>query len=773
MNKHSDFQKIYENISKQLSKVEQDTEFSEDFYTAFLSGDNTLYQKYVKETKKFDEEWIVTVESYIPSLNKIVMNPKSALKTMEEITVIEKAKKTNSLSIKHLSANTHLIRDINEFGEVIPKKILTTYSDIDYGTYENRLVMTLIDRLFIFVKTRYDLIKKNVKSYEKRRFYLNSSFPVNDTKVDLELNFLLTDELEETKINDYNKNLLTRAEYLYKVVSSLKSSKFMDLMKDQKKIYPPIIKTNIIQKNIDYRNVYMLWLFIDRFNTLAFTIDIEEKNLVFTKDYYNAINRQVMMIYMMVVENQAKNKKIYQSIRTKKYNKKSIKVVKNHPDDFKLTEEDEQLEDQTLNQYYLEASKRIFKQSLEYHGQNAKTYETTLKRALKDTLNISNALYQSFFEMEDDDLDIFNKLIRGTDVQKDLNDAKRKSLIAKLIREVKEVDFNDSVRQEIKFLDDIIKYNESLIQDYQEQEELAKEDLERINTLELNKQIAKEDKLIQLELLQEVKRMKAEVDVYRKKVLDEIRTLEKELRDNYTKNIEDYKNQLREERKIKIQQYIEENRPKKRLTNEKIKKEKELIDLERIEKEQSLREEYTQKQANEVATLFKDHTKDLQEKENFYKNRLAENEANIRELNRYIKESDRTIFEHEKELKQNQRETIKRLKAEQEKILKEKIHSFKEKYAISKRVTKSALMTQTMNLATKLNQNLLKLEAKYDKELNDQIDLIVKRNLNDINKAEAEIKKKYDENQLNIKQLDQIREAFKKAIKEVRKLENA
>ena len=45
MNKHSDFERIYENITKQLSKVEQDTEFSEDFYSAFLSGDNTLYQK--------------------------------------------------------------------------------------------------------------------------------------------------------------------------------------------------------------------------------------------------------------------------------------------------------------------------------------------------------------------------------------------------------------------------------------------------------------------------------------------------------------------------------------------------------------------------------------------------------------------------------------------------------------------------------------------------------------------------------------------------------
>jgi TRAP-type C4-dicarboxylate transport system substrate-binding protein len=82
-------------------------------------------------------------------------------------------------------------------------------------------------------------------------------------------------------------------------------------------------------------------------------------------------------------------------------------------------------------------------------------------------------------------------------------------------------------------------------------------------------------------------------------------------------------------------------------------------------------------------------------------------------------------------------------------------------------------MTQTMDLATKLNQNLVKLEVKYDKELNEQIDSIVKKNMNDINKTEAEVKKKYDENQLNIKKLEQIREAFKKAVKEIRKLENA
>ena len=103
-------------------------------------------------------------------------NPKSGLKYEDEVVAIEKARKVDAKSIRHLSANTHLIKEVK--GEDIrPKKILTTYSEIDYQTYENRMVASLIDRLFYFVDRVMKLLKSlaihiKIKLYHLRQIFL-------------------------------------------------------------------------------------------------------------------------------------------------------------------------------------------------------------------------------------------------------------------------------------------------------------------------------------------------------------------------------------------------------------------------------------------------------------------------------------------------------------------------------------------------------------------------------------------------------------------------
>lgn len=762
----SNLVKLYENFNKQFNKLESGNEFSHDFYASFLSGDTTLYQKFIRETKKIDEEWIKAVESYIPSLNKIVGNPKSQLKSEEELTIIEKAKKTSSQSIKHLSANTHLIKTVDEKGQVNPKKILNVYLDIDFGTYENRLVMTLINRLFLFVKTRYDIIEQNVASYEKRRFHLKSKFPINDTRVDVELNFTLTDELEETELNIYNRKLLARAEYLYKVVSSLKNSEYMHLMKDQKPIHPPIIKTNIIMKNVDYRNVYLLWLFIDRYNTLAFTVDIEEKNLVFTHDYYNAVNRQVLLIYMSIVANQERNRSIYESIREQKLIKNSVKVVRSHPDDLMLTLEDEVIEDNTLNEYYLEANKRIFKQSLENHALHEKSYETTLKRALKETMNISNALYKSFFELESTDYEIFLALVSGANVVKQIEEAKRRAYIAKLIREVKEVDYNESIDQEIKYLDAIMSYSDLLIENYREKEEILKEDLEKINELQTNKEIAKQQKIIATEILNEAKRLKTEVENHRKLVLEEMRLLEKRLTETLNANISQYKKELSVLQKNTIKAYIEKYKPKKRVTDEQIRKEKSLIDAERTRKERELTAQYELNLNSDREKLTVQHQTLLADKEAFYIDRLKQNQANIQALKDYKHGAKSALKEHELELIKQHQDAINELKAKQSEDLKHQEAIFIQKYHIASPLSDEELIQNKLIVDEQKVKSEEELIIQHENKLIQDHENLLEEYQKQLEKTEIFYKTKLQHNEDNLKALADHKQEVEKALKQ-------
>ena len=64
------------------------------------------------------------------------------------------------------------------------------------------------------------------------------------------------------------------------------------------------MKTNIILKNQDFRNCYLMWLFIDRYTSIGYDVSTKEKKLEVTDSYKDQLLNLVMMTY---VSNQAYN----------------------------------------------------------------------------------------------------------------------------------------------------------------------------------------------------------------------------------------------------------------------------------------------------------------------------------------------------------------------------------------------------------------------------------------------------------------------------------
>jgi len=186
MKKTSDLVKFHQTLNDALYQLEMEEDFPNHFYQALLSGENTIYQKNISEIKTFHEDWIGTIESFFPSLDKITKNSKSGLRYDREIVAIEKAKKTNSESVRHLASHTHLIKEMRD-GEVVPKQILITQAEIDLAIYENRFIMTLINRLFKFVLDRYEIVKKNVQSFERKHFNIKSEFKIRESFVEMDI----------------------------------------------------------------------------------------------------------------------------------------------------------------------------------------------------------------------------------------------------------------------------------------------------------------------------------------------------------------------------------------------------------------------------------------------------------------------------------------------------------------------------------------------------------------------------------------------------------
>ncbi|HLT00140.1 MAG TPA: hypothetical protein VK005_01470, partial [Acholeplasma sp.] len=106
------------NIRKNLSE-----ELKQLFETLLKGNKNyTQFQEHIY--KRFEEDWIVGLETFFPSLQKIISDIKVNLKSDEEILPIEKSRRTTNESIRHLLRNTRYIKEVTEEGDIIPEKVL-------------------------------------------------------------------------------------------------------------------------------------------------------------------------------------------------------------------------------------------------------------------------------------------------------------------------------------------------------------------------------------------------------------------------------------------------------------------------------------------------------------------------------------------------------------------------------------------------------------------------------------------------------------------------
>jgi DNA repair protein SbcC/Rad50 len=476
MKKISDLRKFHEELNTVYYELEKDHEFPNHFYQALLSGENSVYQKSISEIKTFHEEWMGTIESYFNSLDKISKDPKSGLKYLQEVEAIEKAKKVNSDSIRHLASHTHLIKEVKN-GDVIPKKILTTQAEINYAIYENRFVMTLINRLFDFVNQRYELVKNNVDSYNNKYFNFKSEFDMRESHIDFEINMKIKEDLENESINRQSHELLRRIEFLLKKVNGLKTSVFMETLKNAKPVIAPIMKTQIITKNVDYKNCYNLWLFLDKYNTLNFDLNILEQNLTFDRYYMRNIYQTVLTAFTTVYGNQKALEDHYQYVDVQEYKKKSPKVIKKTLDELMSSADPFVLENTQINQYFLDQNKQVFKERLNKSLEESSSYDIALRKAMRETIQITNALFQDFFELGEDDESeesFFQRMVKS-DLEDELTKAKDKARIARVIRETKEVDYNSAIRLEKRMLKEIERIDKEIIkQTKRKNMELAK-----------------------------------------------------------------------------------------------------------------------------------------------------------------------------------------------------------------------------------------------------------------------------------------------------------
>ncbi len=282
--------------------------------------------------KAIDVSWVEAIENGIVYVDNVVRNPSRTIIDVEEIVPIALSKKITVESVKHLAQHTDLIQSIDKkTGKITPSKILNIHKEESLATYENRFVNTLIDRLYIFIMTRYE--KLSQVSKDEELYTLDFDTEVEDASgqaMRLKLSIDTTKSLE-TK-NDQGYTIWQRVEKLKKAIEGYKGSELCQTLgKDF--VRPPIMRTNAIMKNVDLKGCLTLWQYILGYENAGYEINIEDTALKPEQDYLQDMYRIVacnLLLFKSYMEKDEEAGGAAIELGTKKLKPVAPKVVKKY-----------------------------------------------------------------------------------------------------------------------------------------------------------------------------------------------------------------------------------------------------------------------------------------------------------------------------------------------------------------------------------------------------------------------------------------------------------
>ena len=275
-----DYTKYYRGY-KYMQKLLQD-DFTYNYINENLKdgdvGKDTLIGK--TNEKVIDMEWVETIEDTLPYIERAIDQQRRFIKQIENVVKVELARKTGPESVKHLSQHTNFIAKIEDDGRVIPNKLLVTEKEESFAIYENRFLMTLIRRTLQFVADKYTKMK-DVPDDVFNDFTVERQINMHEEKVDF--NFKYTREAHEV-LNEHldavtdNEELsdFDRIRKIREKLNSFLATPLMQAISKETEIRPPIVMTNMLKGDPNFKKAVELWQFLDKYQKLGFEIVSEE-----------------------------------------------------------------------------------------------------------------------------------------------------------------------------------------------------------------------------------------------------------------------------------------------------------------------------------------------------------------------------------------------------------------------------------------------------------------------------------------------------------------
>lgn len=380
---------LYLEYKDSLASLTTDNVFYDAMENCIDTGENkySLFNRYFE--KKIDLKWVEEIEACIIPLDNIMRVPRKFIVQEEEIVPIERARKITNESIRHLAQHTNMIAKV-EGDDVTPNQILNVFREESFEVYENRFVYTLMQNLIRFIDVRYNVLFNVSDDDNMASLKMESDFTRGREKVTYKLEVAAQSgggELDDTAtgLEGENASAFQRIERIKKIINEYAHSPFMKELQNCVPVRPPIMRTNAIQKNPNFRACLKLWQFIQSYTDLGYEITVKESNDMVSDEYRNQLNQMMALNYMMLKANTLSE----DAVGKQKRRKLKPKLLKRLAEELVL---DYDMEDVEIQRVFVEEVKRVSKKKMEGEKkiqeaiQRALDSENARKKAIEDKI---------------------------------------------------------------------------------------------------------------------------------------------------------------------------------------------------------------------------------------------------------------------------------------------------------------------------------------------------------------------------------------------------
>lgn len=213
---------------------------------------------------KIEEDWIKAIEEGLVYVEKAVAEERQFIRTRGEVIPIEKVRHISKDSVEHLAKHSEMITHLPEEGSdtIIPDKLYMTEKLSDYAVYENRFLYMMLCYLRDFIDYRLEKIETLRRTY------------IGNTRINKEIKGKKRTLTVETKIFEKRTDnpfpiadtrssaLVKRIQDCMSIINSLLGTDLMVQVAKSPMIKPPIVKTNVLKMNNNFKRALALYDYI-------------------------------------------------------------------------------------------------------------------------------------------------------------------------------------------------------------------------------------------------------------------------------------------------------------------------------------------------------------------------------------------------------------------------------------------------------------------------------------------------------------------------------